>query len=165
MKTLSESQTVLHNVLSEHLHRISAASPDCAQFINQYLDSGTLGILVPAALEKLALSQSDSSQHSFALSRPPVFFNVTTLPIDLAGGRDWFTRACGGYLRYLDQAWSSAAIRSSNCSVWCHVICGPTLAGFWVQLALCSIREPRIITTGVLPIDFLSAEERKSVGL
>jgi len=152
------------STLEMHIQCMAAASSDCAKFAKQYLDSEVILMLAAGAVEKMTSMQTDGQQHSLGVSRPPVFFNITSLPVGLSSACQCFAQY-GGYMKYLTQAWNSPAFQSSGCSVWFHVLCGPEEGGHWVQITACSVRAPHVLKTPVLALDLLTRTERKSVGL
>jgi hypothetical protein len=156
------SQTLFQQTLLQHISRIANKTSDFDRFFHQYVGSHTQAKLSKLACENLALTASDHEEHNEGFSEAPVYFVISSLPTSLAGARDWIARHYGGYTHYAAKLWGS---RPSGCSTWCHLICGTSSGGHWVQLSLSSFESPRLLEGMLMPVDLLTLEERKALGL
>jgi tetratricopeptide (TPR) repeat protein len=151
-------------VLAGHLQRIRTNYPELNTFLSQYFGDADVAKIASAASDKLRLTLSDGEQHSVVLERAEVAYHITTLPVDMGQAREWFGRTAGGYTGFLGGVWDSA-LPKTTASVWCHVIYGSSAGRTWVHMALCPVQQPAPIDVTVMPIEFLTSEERQAIGL
>lgn len=151
-------------LLSNHLQRLRAAFPKAFPFLDKYFGSERIASLAPGAVEKMRLTQSDGEQHSFAIYEQAVYCQVSTLPLELDELVDWFVHRYGGYFRFLERMWN-APLFPKDCSIFCHIIYGGTRSGTWLSMAICPVKVPAATETMVLPVEFLTPEERRKAGL
>jgi hypothetical protein len=148
-----------------HLQRVRILAPNLSAFLDRYFSALQLEELAGLAEEEMRRTVSDREEHSIAVPRPPLYFQVSTVVSTIDRAVDWFTRRHGGYTKILEQAWSSPLFRNSGCSIVCHVVYGHTGEEVWVHMALCPIGEASPIDHWVVPIEFLNDEERRQAGL
>lgn len=150
---------------NNHLQRLRTASPQLRAFLDQYFGEAGITEIASAAADKMRLTNADGKQHSTVLSRGIAVYHITTLPVDMSQAKDWFIRASGGYTKLLENAWNSLLPQVTDCSVWCHIIYGSSKRGTWVHMAICPVRQPAPINATIMPIEFLTSEERQRLGL
>ena len=151
-------------VLNTHLQRIRANYPELSTFLSEYFGDSDVARIAAAAADKLGLTLADGEQHSAVLERGDVAYHITTLPVDMGQAVEWFGRTAGGYTKFLGDVWDSLLPRTTA-SVWCHVIYGSSAGRTWVHMAVCAVREPAPIDVMVMPIEFLTPEERRAIGV
>jgi hypothetical protein len=151
--------------LNDHLQRVRASVPQLAPFLEQYFDDATIAAIAPTVVEKMKLTQSDGKQHSTVLNQGAVVYHISTLPVDMEQAKDWFVRSSGGYTKLLEKAQNSVLSQRTDCSVWCHIIYGWAKKGSWIHMAICPIRQSAPINVTIMPIEFLTSEERRASGL
>lgn len=151
-------------VLTRHQQLIRTNYPKVSTFLSQYFGDSDVATIATAAADKLGLTLADGEQHSVVLEREEVVDHITTLPVDMPQAMEWFGRTAGGYTKFLGDVWDSALPKTTT-SVWCHVIYGPHAGGAWVHMAVCAVRTPAPIGITVMPIEFLTPEERKAIGV
>ena len=78
--------------------------------------------------------------------------------------KEWFGRTAGGYTKFLGDVWDSL-LPKTTASVWCHVIYGSSAGRTWVHMAVCAVRQPAPVGIMVMPIEFLTPEEREAIGV
>ena len=161
---VTDDMTYFMRVFSNHLQRIRTASPQFKTFLDQYFGDVIITEIASAATDKMRLTLSDGKQHSTVLTRGEVSYHITTLPVDMGQAKDWFGRTSGGYTKLLENVWNSLLPKVTS-SVWCHVIYGSSAKGTWVHMAICPVRQPAPISATMMPIEFLTSEERRPLGL
>jgi len=162
---LSENIEHFVSLLDNHLQRLMIDFPQISSFLDEYFGSEQIAELAPLAAEKMQLTQSDGEQHSFAIKRRPVCYFISTLPLHVDELADWFAQRYGGYFRFLERIWNTPFFRAEDCPVFCHIIYGWTRSGTWVHMALCPVKVPAPMETMVLPVEFLTPEERSKSSL
>jgi Tfp pilus assembly protein PilF len=151
-------------VLIRHLQRIRTNYPELDAFVSQYFGDADVAKIATAAAGKLRLTQADGEQHSTVLERGEVVYHITTLPVDMGQAKEWFGRTAGGYTKFLGDVWDSL-LPKTTASVWCHVIYGSSAGRTWVHMAVCAVRQPAPIGVMVMPVELLTPEERKAIGV
>ena len=151
-------------LLSNHLQRLRIAFPQVSSFLDRYFGSDQIISLAPGAVEKMRLTQSDGEHHSFDDYDRAVYCLVSTLPLQLDQLVDWFVHRYGGYLRFLERMWNAPHF-PEDCLIFCHIIYGLATSGSWVQMAIWPLKVSAPIETIVLPVEFLTPEERQKAGL
>jgi hypothetical protein len=150
--------------VSDHRSRMMSAGSAHATFLREYLSDEVLSMLAPMAAEKMALTQSDSDEHSFMIAKSPVCYVVCTIPVELPQGAGWFERRYGGYGELLARCWNSDIYRSSGCQVLCHITYGRTKSGAWTNITVFPMRSTSFTFDPILAIDLLSAAEKNAAG-
>lgn len=151
-------------VLTTHLQAIRTNYPELSTFLGQYFGDSDVAEIATAAADKLRLTLADGEQHNAVLERGEVAYHITTLPVDMDQAKEWFGRTAGGYTKFLGDVWDSL-LPKTTASVWCHVIYGSSAGRTWVHMAVCAVREPAPIGIMVMPIEFLTPEEREAIGV
>ncbi len=151
-------------VLARHLQRIRTNYPELGAFVSKYFGDADVAKIATAAADKLRLTLADGEQHSTVLERGEVVYHITTLPVDMGQAREWFGRTAGGYTKFLGDVWDSL-LPKTTASVWCHVIYGSSTGRTWVHMAVCAVRQPAPIGVMVMPVELLTPEERKAIGV
>jgi Tfp pilus assembly protein PilF len=151
-------------VLTRHLQRIRTNYPELDAFVSQYFGDADVAKIATAAAGKLRLTQADGGQHSTVLERGEVVYHITTLPVDMGQAKEWFGRTAGGYTKFLGDVWDSL-LPKTTASVWCHVIYGSSAGRTWVHMAVCAVRKAAPIGVMVMPVELLTPEERKAMGV
>lgn len=151
-----------------HLDHIRQTSPQLGPFLDRFFTKDNLHKFAAFATEKMKLTQSDHNEHSAGITESPVYFIVCTLPTELNQARDWFARNHGGYTRLLKKLESGEGVRLlSDCKILCHIVYGWTESkGRWIRIAIVpfSSKLPdELVKTVVMPVEFLTAEERNMV--
>lgn len=151
-------------LLRHHIERNKVNAPELSVFFDQYFSEAEMATLAIIASDKLALMQADGKQHSFGFSSSLIYYHISTVPVELDLAREWFDRNFGGYTNLLWKLMSSVLI--GQCSTFCHIIYGWTQQnGTWVHLAVCPLNDAASTSEKVLPIELLSATERRELGL
>ena len=151
--------------LDDHLQRMKAAAPQLAPFLDQYFSDTIVAAIAPTAVEKMRLTQSDGKQHSSILAREAVVYHISTLPVDMDKAKDWFLSSSGSYTKLLERAQNSMMSQGTDCSVWCHIIYGWSKKGSWVHMAIIPVKQSAPINVRIWPIEFLTSDERQTLGL
>lgn len=151
--------------LNHHLQRVRRDMPTLISFLDQYFGPDQIAMLAPIAVEKMNLTLSDGQEHSFAIFHAPVCYQICTLPLAMNEARDWFVRRYGGYTKLLERSWNVPHFQGSGCTVLCHIVYGWTRKGTWVHMAICPVDKSAPINTMIVPIEFLTPEERRVSGL
>jgi hypothetical protein len=159
------SPTGFDRTFARHLDRIRSQSPELEAFLDRHFAADWVADLAQVAEREMRQTLSDGDEHGTALSRPPVYYQISTLQGDLSQARDWFLRRYGGYTKALEGMWNSTGYRTSGCSVLCHVIYLCTSEQIWAHLAICPLGESAPIDQWVMPIEFLSPAERATLDL
>ncbi|MGH9838840.1 MAG: hypothetical protein ACREEM_08660 [Blastocatellia bacterium] len=164
-QTASGEETYFTGLIQGHLLRLKTAAPELALFVDEYFGNEQLQGIAQVAVEKMKLTLADGKQHSNVFWQKAVIYHVSTLPVEMGQAQGWFVRQFGGYTKLLEQGWQSAPAQTPDCSVWCHIIYGRTGKGAWVHMAICSIKESAPISATIMPIEFLTPEERRLLKL
>lgn len=151
-------------VFNNHLQRMRTATPQLRPFLDQYFKDAIVTQIAAAAADKMGLTRSDGKQHSTVFAQGPVVYHISTLPVDMSQARDWFGRS-GGYTKLLENAWNSFLPRSPDSSVWCHIIYGPSGKRTWAHMAICTVKRPAPVDAAIMPVEFLTLQERQQLGL
>jgi hypothetical protein len=163
--TYDTTTTHFIGTLNSHLQYLRGNFPQFAPFLDQNFSDAIVVKIASMAVEKMKLTQADGKQHSIVLYLGAVVYNISTLPVDMEQAKDWYVRRFGGYAEFLPRAVQAAESQGTDSSVWCHIICGWTKKGSWVNMAICPIKQPAPIKTLLMPIEFLTPEERRYLGL
>ena len=148
-------------ILKQHLQRVKEFLPSLKPFIDQYFHDRQVQELTMIAQEKLNLSVSDGEEHSMALTVPPVFFHVSTIPVSLLKAKDWYEERCGGYLQMVMSIFEQFK-EIAKWDYYCNIICGCDGGRIWLNM--CVIPEDKSLES-LMPLDILSAEEKEQLGL
>jgi hypothetical protein len=145
--------------LTGHIKRVNALGGSYASFVGQYFSSEVISMLSAAATEKMALTRSDSKEHSFCCSQAPVSYWICTIPYSVPEAKKWFGNAYGGYSKLLERAWSSDHFRGPGCEVLVHVVFGRTRRDGWVNVTIFPVGSERFGIKPILPLDLLTEAE------
>jgi len=146
--------------LNDHLRRIDALGGAYSSFIGDHFGSDVVQLLTAAAAEKMALTRSDSQEHSFCASQAPVSYWVCTVPYSVPGAKKWFGKAYGGYSKLLERAWNSEHFRGPGCEVLVHIVFGRTSRDGWVNMTIFPVGTQRFGIQPILPVDLLTEAEK-----
>lgn len=159
------SREYFAHLIDNHLQKLRRNAPGLESFLNEYFGEDAVANLAQMVAEKMRITQSDGQQHSSAFWRQPVFYQSSTLPVEMNQAKDWFVSRFGSYTKFIEGVWNSGQFQGADCSIWCHIICGGTKRQYWVHIAICSVKETAPISAAIMPIEFLTSEERQQLGL
>jgi hypothetical protein len=150
--------------LTAHLQRIRQENPQLSPFLDKYFKERELSVLVEITNAKMLETQSDGDEHGTCFYVVPVFYQISTLWLEISQAREWFKRRYGGYTKFLERSWDSEPFSASGCTVFCHIVYGMTDKGGWVQMAIHPVKQPVPVELGqartiIMPTDLLSPEE------
>jgi len=145
----------------EHLKRIKTDAPQFSSFIDQYLNDRQVMDLAIIAAEKMKLTLNDGEQHSFTVGNPPVCFWIWTLPVSLNQSKNWIISKYGGYSKWIERSLNSPLSEMHGCTVFCHIVSGGTQNGIWFHIAIWRLNASAPIDKFIIPVEFLTDEERQ----
>jgi hypothetical protein len=148
-------------LFDEHLKRIKNDAPQFSSFIDQYLHDQQVMDLAIFTSEKMKLTLHDGEQHSFTLGNPPVCFWIWTLPVQLHESKNWILNKYGGYTKWIERSLNYPLPEMHGCTVFCHVVSGGTQKGIWFHIALWRLNASAPIDKFIIPVEFLTSEERQ----
>lgn len=156
-----EIEDVFASILKDHIRKVRKPLTKLPLFFDQYLDDGQVERLAGLGREKLLLSLEDGKEHSIAMSIPPVFYHITTIPVSLAEVSAWFIQNYGGYMKMVYAAFTSL-YQDAGCDFYCNILYFYSDKKVWVNL--CVIPEDKSFET-LIPRAVLSPEEIEQIGL
>ncbi|MDK1118797.1 MAG: hypothetical protein QGM50_08410 [Anaerolineae bacterium] len=153
-------------LFKNHIQHVRTTSPELTLFLDEFFGTDEIAMLSQLVVEKMRLTKSDGKQHGHVLSqRRPVIYHISTLPVEMGQTKDWFVHKFGGYTKMLSKLWNSTEVKAADCAVWCNIVYGWTKKGAWVQLSILPMKKPAPIDTSLVPLEFLTPEERQLLGL
>lgn len=148
----------------QHLARLNNQSGNMQRFIDQFLTDGVCNQIAAAAVDKMDATLADRKEHSSALIRPPVVYDISTMPIELDRAREWFAMEHGSYTQFVEEMWETFKKFTHTCSIFCHVVYGWGKDGGWVHLGVWPMEKTADPETMVIPIECLTEEEKRGFG-
>jgi hypothetical protein len=158
----------LRQLLDQQLLRVEGAWPagpaaDWARSFLQRLRASQLETVCVLGADKLEESLADGRRHSTAVSQADTFVSVSTFPCSLDEARRKYYAA--GYFDYLNSMLGAARNENPKCH-YVHIQFFCDRRSCWVQFTLFPNKEVLgFDPLYSLPIDLLTAEERRKVGL
>ncbi len=149
----------------KHVARMKNESPPLARFIEGVFPPERLEELGAIVEEEMRRTLEDGKEHGLCLTYPPLYLKISTLRGTIPQAGPYFERAYGGYMKCIDRTLNDPMFRESGCPVICHLIYGVAGNEGWVHLALCPVGKPAPIDNVMIPVEFLSAAERRQLGL
>lgn len=150
--------------ISDHLESTKQQYPQLKPFVQEYLAATPILARIAAlAAEKMTLTQKDGEEHSVALYENQVCYLICTLPDRLDNARDWFVHRYGGYSQLLKKLWNSPDFQRRNPVAFCHIFYGWTGESTWTHLTIIPVKQPSPAAMTVLPLEFLTEEERRLI--
>jgi hypothetical protein len=148
-----------------HLDRLNSQSNDAVQrFIYHYLPTGVCNQIAAAAVDKMDVTIADQKEHSSALIRPPVVYDISTMPIEMDCAREWFAKKHGSYSQFIDEMWEAFKKLNRTYSIVCHVMYGWGKDGGWVHLRVWPMEENADSDAIIVPAECLTEEEKRALG-
>jgi len=129
--------------LGDHLSRVTALGGSYSSFIDQCFPDKVISMLSAAAADKMALTQSDSKEHSFCFSKAPVSYWICTIPYSIGVAKKWFGENYGGYSKLLERAWNSDHFQGPGCEVLVHIVYGHMNREGWVNMTIFPVGSQR----------------------
>ena len=148
----------------QHLERLKTQSDDVDRFIHDYLKDGVCNQLAAAAVDKMSVTLADRKEHSSALIKPPVIYDIATIPVDLNRAKEWFAREHGSYTKFVEDMWEGFKKFSRTSSIFCHVMYGWGKEGGWVHLGVWPMGENPDSEAIIVPVECLTDEEKRHLG-
>lgn len=158
-KSAADEAAIFTDRLGKHLVRIEAAGDPYKSFVSEYFTPSIVSLLAKATAEKMALTQSDGSEHSFAISKAPVCYQVCTLDSRVAEAKSWFGKRYGGYSKILDHALGSSTFRGPGCEVLVHIVYSQKRSHAWVNMTILPFESNTFSFQPILPVDLLTEAE------
>jgi hypothetical protein len=149
----------------KHVARMKNESPPLARFIEGVLPADRLEELGAIVEEEMRRTLEDGKEHGLCLTYLPLYLKISTLKGSIPQAGPYFESAYGGYTKCMDKTLNDPLFRESGCSVLCHLIYGVAGNEGWVHLSLVPVRQPAPIDNVMIPVEFLSAAERRKLGL
>jgi hypothetical protein len=154
----SEAQ-LLEARLHVHLKKIAALGDQYTSFIEQYLSHEIITMLSAAAAVKMTLTKQDIKPHSTTITCAPISYWLCTVPCAYNEAKQWFSKACDGYVKLLDQALSSDSFRLFQCELLVHIVFGYASGKYWVDMTILPITQQQFHIAPVMPVDLLTEKE------
>jgi hypothetical protein len=149
----------------QHLDRLNSQSDDAVQrFIYHYLPTGVCNQIAAAAVDKMTVTLADHKEHSSALIKPPVVYDIATMPIEMDRAREWFAREHGSYSQFVEEMWQAFKKMTKTSSIFCHIMYGWGKDGGWVHLGVWPMEESADSEALIIPIECLTDEEKRTLG-
>jgi hypothetical protein len=152
-------------LMNNHLDRLCALGKPQTDFVRRYLNSQIIELLKDPAGVKMNMTLSDKNEHSFAISKSHVTYQVCTEKLSMEDAKQWFVKAYGGYTKLLDNILKSEQFRKTNSKLLIHIVYGSTQTGAWVNMTILPVGRIKNDIGAVLPIELLTNPEKQEAGL
>lgn len=155
-------------LVRDHLGRVAKTlahdqAGDWARQTVQQIEQDALDNIGSIASNKMLESLTDGERHSAALMRDDLCITISTFPCSVAEVRR--IHYPKGYLTYLDRM-VGITWQENPHAHWAHFQFGRGMLSYWVQFTLFPNRTVLSFTPLYhMPVDLLSAEEKKKTGL
>jgi pSer/pThr/pTyr-binding forkhead associated (FHA) protein/Mg-chelatase subunit ChlD len=154
---------IFKDCLGKHLDRIRALGSTYESFVNQYIHDDIIDILAGMAKEAMSLTQADLDEHGATLAKPPVLYQLCTLPVEIEHARTWFSQKHGGYVKFINNSFSSKHFTTPGCTVLCLITYGRTTDA-WISITIVpAVDDPDPVE--IMSVEFLSEEEKRTLSL
>jgi hypothetical protein len=150
------------NNITAHFARIKPYNPEYQQFFVEYNVMNKILEFKNIASKNMMLSISDNSIHSVEFFFPPICYNIRTIAGSVDNARQSFMKQFDGYLNYAATFMLSNQFRA--CSVFVDTTFGIYNNKTWIQLGVIPHPDRAPFNEKLLPIDFLTDNEREIVG-
>ena len=154
---------VFKDCLKKHLQQVSALGSTYESFVNQHLNDEMVDTLADMAKEEMSLTQNDLDEHSAALAKPPIFYQLCTLHLEIEHARSWFAQKHGGYVKFLNHLLKSDDFTTPGCTILCLITYGRT-KNAWVSITIVSGSDDSE-SIEIMSVEFLSEEEKEELSL
>ncbi len=150
-------------LLLHHLERIANAGTTHAAFVRRFFPDDLIDQICELAKQKMALSLADGDDHNVMMGKFPVCYDITTFPMPMREVSAHLSRKFGGFLTLLRNLTSQHPIfTQQGCTVLCLLAFGRAGTQAWVNVAIVAL-DPEWQEVKVLPVEFLSMEERRQL--
>ncbi len=148
-----------------HLERLSRQSEGVRTFFDRFLPSKMCDQIAAIAVDKMNLTLADRKEHSASIIKPPVLYDISTMPVEMARAREWFAQEHGGYTRFVEEMWEFLKKKfDRDCAIFCHIMYGWGKDGGWVHLGVWPMEESADPQALIVPIECLTEEEKRAAG-
>ena len=154
--------------MNEHFDRMTTTWPrepayDWARGILRRIQCNEMPQITALAAEKLRESLSDEQRHSVATWKDDLCIWISILPCSIQDAPRLYYPE--GYMTFLDRSVAIARCENPRCH-WIHLQFLKDKSQFWFQFTLFPCRDALSFSPLYqLPIDLLTDEEKKKVGL
>lgn len=158
-----DDSITFRDCLGKHLYRIRAIGSTYASFVNQHINDDIIDSLAGMAKEAMSLTQADLDEHGATLAKPPILYQICTLPVEIEHARAWFSQKHGGYVKFINNSFSSEHFAAPGCAVLCLITYGRTTDA-WISITIVpAVDDPDPVE--IMSVEFLSEEEKRTLSL
>jgi hypothetical protein len=134
-------------------------------FLRQYFSASEIPVIASQAARDMISTQNDKTGHTSLLIKPPVFYELSTIPTTIDNASNWFVEHHGGYMDSVKETLDKPSFQKSFCSTLCQVFFGWSGQGYWSHLAIYPIGDNSPTDTALYPNEFFTLKEKKELGL